>query len=611
MSAQVPTAPGLHHGLMPSSTNLHKRTIVHPHHAKLPLHEVSNAKLPNGAGAGKTQSNAARSAPLAPRLNGTVYQPTAQSAAPSKSDPAASHAHATARVRAFARPPPSVPSAAPANALEALPAAAPPGVAPMQPNAEELMLEAQAETLRSQFEADQAQRAPTGRQKHSHLSRPPQLSEGQQPVLTTQVEIARALEAATTGETTSASSHAVASDEEPVESDAVSDAYLSDNIDDEDDDVDSVPDDFEFLRTIDPDREVCLPEDLELAAAEKALHVRMRYEWSTIRPRAAAQETERARLLAAQKLSTRVADHEAELAAAGVDPEEARDTTMVAEYTDEILDYLSRCEKRTMANPAYMDHQKEIEWEMRSTLVDWLLQVHARYHMLPETIWIAINILDRFLSLRVVALAKLQLLGVTALFIAAKYEEIMPPSVDEFVFVTEGGCTRDEILKGERIILEALSFNVSGYTSPYPFLRRISKADDYDMHSRTLAKFLMELTLLDHRFLRARPRTVAAMSMFLSRRMLGSAWDGACVYYSGLVEEQLVPAANLVLERLLEPGLGSLFVFHKYTSRRFLRAAAYAREWAGQNHRDVTAAAEAAAAAAAATAAAAVQAPVP
>lgn len=90
---------------------------------------------------------------------------------------------------------------------------------------------------------------------------------------------------------------------------------------------------------------------------------------------------------------------------------------------------------------------------MRVTLVDWLLQVHMRYHMLPETLWIGVNIVDRFLSVRVVSLAKLQLVGVTAMFIAAKYEEIMAPSVEEFVYMTEGGYSREEILKGERIIL--------------------------------------------------------------------------------------------------------------------------------------------------------------
>ena len=82
---------------------------------------------------------------------------------------------------------------------------------------------------------------------------------------------------------------------------------------------------------------------------------------------------------------------------------------------------------QTMPSPNYIDGQSEITWDMRATLIDWLLQVHLRYHLLPETLWIAINIVDRFLSKRVVSLVKLQLVGVTAMYIAAKYEEIIAP----------------------------------------------------------------------------------------------------------------------------------------------------------------------------------------
>ncbi len=224
---------------------------------------------------------------------------------------------------------------------------------------------------------------------------------------------------------------------------------------------------------------------------------------------------------------------------------------------------------------------------MRGTLVDWLLQVHVRYHMLPETLWIAINIIDRFLSVRVVALQKLQLVGVTSMFIAAKYEEILAPSVDEFVFMTENGYSKEEILKGERIILSTLDFNVSTYCTPYSWVRRISKADDYDIHTRTLSKFLMEVTLLDHRFIRARPSMVAAMSMFLAKKMLGGDWDSAFVYYSNYTEEQLVPGANLVLERLIDPAFEEQFVCKKYSNKKFLKASTYAREWARQNHRQI------------------------
>ncbi|GAA5915857.1 hypothetical protein JCM6882_006823 [Rhodosporidiobolus microsporus] len=259
------------------------------------------------------------------------------------------------------------------------------------------------------------------------------------------------------------------------------------------------------------------------------------------------------------------------------------DISMVAEYSEEIFTYMSKLEEDSMPNPRYMDHQTEIEWSMRTTLIDWLLQVHMRYHMLPETLWIAINIIDRFLSNRVVSLIKFQLVGVTAMFIAAKYEEIMAPSVEEFVYMTEGGYSRDEILRGERIILQSLEFNVSSYCSPYSWVRRISKADDYDIQTRTLSKFLMEVTLLDHRFLRAKPSMVAAIGMYLARRMLGGDWNEAFVFYSNYTEAQLLVPSGFLLESIAAQGFEDKFVYKKYSNKKFLKASIFARNWARQN----------------------------
>jgi G2/mitotic-specific cyclin 2 len=250
-----------------------------------------------------------------------------------------------------------------------------------------------------------------------------------------------------------------------------------------------------------------------------------------------------------------------------------------------------------MPTPDYMDVQNEITWTMRQTLVDWLLQVHLRYHMLPETLWIAVNIVDRFLSHRTVSLVKLQLVGVTAMFIASKYEEILAPAADEFVFATDNGYTKEEILKGERIVLQTLEFNISHYCSPYNWLRKISHADDYDIKTRTLSKFLAEVTLLDHRFLRVKPCMVAAVGMYTARRMLEGDWvsvpflprysqsrvdldqqNDAFVFYSGYTEEQLEPGYHMIVEKITEPGFDKLYLYKKYAHKRFLKAAIYAVE---------------------------------
>ncbi|KAF8348829.1 cyclin [Amanita rubescens] len=256
------------------------------------------------------------------------------------------------------------------------------------------------------------------------------------------------------------------------------------------------------------------------------------------------------------------------------------DTAMASEYADDIFEYMANLEENAMPNPNYMAGQTEINWGMRQTLVDWLLQVHLRYHMLPETLWIAVNIVDRFLTKRVVSVSKLQLVGVTAMLIAAKYEEILAPSVDEFVYITHNTYTKDEILKGERIILQTLDFQISNYCSPYSWMRKISKADDYELRTRTLGKFLAEVTLLDHRFLRAKPSLVAAVGMYSARKLLGGDWNDGFVFQSGYTAEQLDTGHQWLMEKLLEPSFLKTYVCKKYANRKFLKASVFAVDWA-------------------------------
>jgi hypothetical protein len=210
--------------------------------------------------------------------------------------------------------------------------------------------------------------------------------------------------------------------------------------------------------------------------------------------------------------------------------DEQWDTSMVAEYGDEIFEYMHALEERMKPNATYMDHQAEIQWSMRSVLMDWLVQVHNRFTLLPETLFLAVNYVDRFLSCKVVSLGKLQLVGATALFVAAKYEEINCPSVQEIVYMVDGAYTVDEILKAERFMLSMLQFEL-GWPGPMSFLRRISKADDYDLETRTLAKYFLEITVMDERFVGCSPSFLAAGAHCLARFMLKKGdWVSIMVY---------------------------------------------------------------------------------
>jgi G2/mitotic-specific cyclin 1/2 len=202
-----------------------------------------------------------------------------------------------------------------------------------------------------------------------------------------------------------------------------------------------------------------------------------------------------------------------------LDTEDLDDPLMAAEYVVEIFEYLKDLEIMTLPNPDYIDHQPDLEWKMRGILVDWLIEVHTRFRLLPETLFLAVNIIDRFLSAEVVALDRLQLVGVTAMFIASKYEEVLSPHVANFSHVADETFSDKEILDAERHVLATLEYNMS-FPNPMNFLRRISKADNYDIQTRTLGKYLMEISLLDHRFMSYPQSHISAAAMYLARLIL-------------------------------------------------------------------------------------------
>lgn len=190
---------------------------------------------------------------------------------------------------------------------------------------------------------------------------------------------------------------------------------------------------------------------------------------------------------------------------------------MVSEYVNEIFAYMKSMEPSILPDPTYMSNQKELSWKMRSILVDWLIEVQWKLRLLPETLFLTINLMDRFLSRRAVSLVKLQLVGLAATLLAAKYEEVLSPSVANFVYLSDNSYEDAEVLRAERYMLQVLSFSLATYPNPLTFLRRCSKADNYDALNRTMAKFFMEVALLDETFLHCSPSCLAASSMYLSR----------------------------------------------------------------------------------------------
>lgn len=257
--------------------------------------------------------------------------------------------------------------------------------------------------------------------------------------------------------------------------------------------------------------------------------------------------------------------------------DEQWDTSMVAEYGDEIFEYMREMEARMAPNPHYMDQQQEIQWSMRAVLMDWVVQVHQRFNLLPETLFLTVNYIDRFLSCKIVSLGKLQLVGATAIFVAAKYEEVNCPTISEIIYMVDNGYTAEELLKAERFMLSMLQFEL-GWPGPMSFLRRISKADDYDLETRTLAKYFLEVTIMDERFVGCKPSFLAAGAHCMARTMLGKGdWTKAHVYYSNYTFRQLHRLLGAILECCADPQRHHGAVFEKYMDKRYKRASTYVR----------------------------------
>ena len=99
------------------------------------------------------------------------------------------------------------------------------------------------------------------------------------------------------------------------------------------------------------------------------------------------------------------------------------------------------------------DEQDEINSTMRAILVNWLVGVQVKFRLQPETLYLCVNIIDRYLSKARIPRRRLQLLGVTSLFVACKYEEIYPLEAKDCVYLTNRLYNRQEVLDMENEIV--------------------------------------------------------------------------------------------------------------------------------------------------------------
>jgi cyclin B len=228
-----------------------------------------------------------------------------------------------------------------------------------------------------------------------------------------------------------------------------------------------------------------------------------------------------------------------------IDELDGDNSQLAAEYVKDIYNYLNQMEKRFRVSSSFLDG-KIVTTKMRAVLIDWLLQVHSKFHLLQETMYLCVQIIDAYLELQDVPKMHLQLVGVTALFLAAKYEEMYVPTIDDFVYMTDHTYTKGDIKQMEINILKTLGFML-GKPLPLHFLRRFSKAGQADPKQHTLAKYFMELSLHDSEFSSFDPSYLAACSLFLSFKILnGSDWNRTLEFYSTYKRTSLLPGMQKI-----------------------------------------------------------------
>ncbi|XP_015058345.1 cyclin-A1-4 isoform X1 [Solanum pennellii] len=201
------------------------------------------------------------------------------------------------------------------------------------------------------------------------------------------------------------------------------------------------------------------------------------------------------------------------------------DPQLCATMACDIYKHLRASEAKKRPSTDFMAKvQKDINPSMRAILIDWLVEVAEEYRLVPDTLHLTINYIDRYLSGNLMDRQRLQLLGVACMMIASKYEEICAPQVEEFCYITDNTYFKEEVLQMESAVLNYLKFEMTAPTAKC-FLRRFVRAaqglnEVLSLQLEHLASYIAELSLLEYNMLCYAPSLIAASAIFLAKYIL-------------------------------------------------------------------------------------------
>jgi hypothetical protein len=198
-----------------------------------------------------------------------------------------------------------------------------------------------------------------------------------------------------------------------------------------------------------------------------------------------------------------------------VDAAVSNDIRYVTDYVNDIYCNYLKAEPKHLPSENFMSIQTDVTPRMRAILIDWIVEVHLKFKLQTQTLYIAANVLDRFLEHRVVVRDELQLIGCTALWMASKMEEIYAPEVQDFVLISDRAFKRSDLLAMEGQMLNVLGFTMT-FPTHYVFLTRWTRMGNADKKQKLLASYCVERTLQEYAFLKYKPSLVAAAGLLVA-----------------------------------------------------------------------------------------------
>ncbi|KAL0726175.1 hypothetical protein Bca4012_022268 [Brassica carinata] len=230
-----------------------------------------------------------------------------------------------------------------------------------------------------------------------------------------------------------------------------------------------------------------------------------------------------------------------------IDSADAKNDLAAVEYVEDIYSFYKSVESEWRPTD-YMRSQPEINEKMRLILVEWLVDVCVRFELNPETFYLTVNIMDRFLSAKPVPRKELQLVGLSALLMSSKYEEIWPPQVGDLVDIADHAYSHKQVLVMEKTILSTLEWYLTVPTH-YVFLARFIKASIADQRMENMVHYLAELGVMHYdTTIMFSPSMVAAAAIYAARSALHQVpiWTDTLKHHTGYSETQLMDCAKLL-----------------------------------------------------------------